>query len=402
MLQMIRFGRRVMAEQDPIAAMKARWSYIQPFLFPFLHEEVDPLTAKHEQLVYVLDTIGLEAYVRAEAGGRGRPREDRRAIARAFVAKAVLGLPTTRALIERLAVDASLRRICGWERRAEVPSEPTFSRAFQEFAEEGLIDRIHQALVERSFEGRIVGVVARDATEIEAREKPAPKDDEPPPPAAPPRKRGRPRKDQPATPRVLSRLERQPSQAFDEMCAELPIQCDVGTKTNSKGFKESWTGYKAHIDVACGQIPVSLILTSASLHDSQAAIPLMTMTEARIAYLYEVMDAAYDAENIHQRSQTRGHVAVIDPNYRADSARKEEWAAEVERRKLINMPDFDDVIYDFRTMAERVNARLKDEFGGRFVRVRGAVKVKCHLMFGILALTADQLLRLFTADPAPA
>ncbi len=170
-----------MTEQDPIAAMKARWSYIQPFLFPFLREEVDPLTAKLEQLIYALDTIGLEAYVRAEAGGRGRPREDRRAIARAFVAKAVLGLPSTKALIERLLVDGSLRRICGWERRAEVPSEPTFSRAFQEFAEEGLVDRIHQALVERSLEGRIVGVVARDATEIEAREKPAAKDDAPSP-----------------------------------------------------------------------------------------------------------------------------------------------------------------------------------------------------------------------------
>lgn len=66
------------------------------------------------------------------------------------------------------------------------------------------------------------------------------------------------------------------------------------------------------------------------------------------------------------------------------------------------MPDCDDVIYDFRTMAERINARLKDEFGGRFVRVRGAVKVKCHLMFGILALTADQLIRLCKYDPVPA
>ena len=391
-----------MAEQDPIAAIKARWSYIQPYLFPFLREQVDPLTAKHEQLIYALDTIGLEAYVRAEAQGRGRPRDDRRAIARAFVAKAVLGLPTTRALIDRLDVDASLRRLCGWERRAEVPSEPTFSRAFQEFAEEGLIDRIHQALVERSFEGRIVGVVARDATEIEAREKPAAKDDEPPPPAAPPRKRGRPRKDEPAPPRTPSRLERQQSQTLAQMGAELPTQCDVGAKTNSKGFKESWTGYKAHIDVACGQIPVSVILTSASLHDSQAAIPLMTMTSQRIDYLYEVMDAAYDAESIHQQSRTLDHLAVIDPNYRADSARKEEWAAEVKRRALINMPDFDDVIYDFRTMAERVNARLKDEFGGRFVRVRGAVKVKCHLMFGVLALAADQLVRLFKPDPVPA
>ena len=393
-----------MAEQDPIAAMKARWSYIQPYLFPFLREEVNPLTAKLERLIYALDTIGLEAYVRAEAQGRGRPREDRRAIARAFVAKAVLGLPSTTALIERLLIDGSLRRICGWERRAEVPSEATFSRAFQEFADEGLIDRIHQALVEGSFQGRIVGVVARDATEIEAREKPATKDDEPPPPppVAPPRKRGRPRKDEPAPPRMVSRLERQPNQTLPQMLAELPTHCDVGTKKNSKGFKESWTGYKAHIDVACGQVPVSLILTSASVHDSQVAIPLMTITGARIDYLYEAMDAAYDAEGIHQHSHTLGHVAVIDPNYRADSARKQEWAAEVKRRKLINMPDFDDLIYDFRTMAERVNARLKDEFGARFVRVRGAVKVKCHLMFGILALTADQLIRLFKPDPAPA
>ena len=80
----------------------------------------------------------------------------------------------------------------------------------------------------------------------------------------------------------------------------------------------------------------------------------------------------------------------------------DEWAAETKRRNLINMPDFDDILYDFRTMAERVNARLKDAFGGRTVRVPGAVKVKCHLMFGILALTADQLIRLFNPQPLPA
>jgi len=48
------------------------------------------------------------------------------------------------------------------------------------------------------------------------------------------------------------------------------------------------------------------------------------------------------------------------------------------------------------TMAKRVNARLKDEFGGRHVRVRGAAKVMAHLMFGVLAPTADQILRLGT------
>ena len=49
--------------------------------------------------------------------------------------------------------------------------------------------------------------------------------------------------------------------------------------------------------------------------------------------------------------------------------------------------------YRERTTAERVYARLKDEFGGRFVRVRGCGKVMAHLMFGILALTVDQLRR---------
>jgi hypothetical protein len=43
---------------------------------------------------------------------------------------------------------------------------------------------------------------------------------------------------------------------------------------------------------------------------------------------------------------------------------------------------------------ERVNSRLKDEFGGRYVRVRGHAKVMAHLMFGVLALTVDQILRM--------
>ena len=67
------------------------------------------------------------------------------------------------------------------------------------------------------------------------------------------------------------------------MLADLPTACDVGSKKNSKGYKETWIGYKLHLDVACGQIPVSCVLTSASVHDSQVAIPLMTITGARVS-----------------------------------------------------------------------------------------------------------------------
>jgi hypothetical protein len=41
-----------------------------------------------------------------------------------------------------------------------------------------------------------------------------------------------------------------------------------------------------------------------------------------------------------------------------------------------------------RSASERVNGRLKDEFGGRTVRVRGGGKIMAHLMFGILVITA--------------
>ena len=393
---------------DPLDAMKSRWSYIQGYLFPWMREEVDPITEALGRLITTLDVIGLEAFVPDPPRGPGRPPEDRRALARAFVAKAVLGIPTTSALIERLGVDKSLRRILGWERRSQIPSEATFSRAFAEFARGELPDRIHAALIGRALGGRIVGAIARDATEIEAREKPAQnkanggKDDPPAPDSPPPRKRGRPRKGEERPKPEPTRIERQATQTLAEMLADLPTACDVGCKTNSKGYKETWTGYKLHIDVACGQIPVSCLLTSASVHDSQVAVPLITMTSARVSYLYDLMDSAYDAAAIHERSRALGHEPIIDRNFRADLEAKAEWGREAERMKLIHMPDCDDVIYDFRTMAERVNARLKDEFGGRFLRVRGALKAKCHLMFGIVALAVDQIIRIVDVRPAPA
>ena len=185
------------------------------------------------------------------------------------------------------------------------------------------------------------------------------------------------------------------------LLADLPTACDVGAKKNSKGYKETWIGYKLHIDVASGQIPVACVLTSASVRDSQVAIPLMIMTSARVSYLYDLMDSAYDAAAIAAQSVALGHVPLIDRNFRAQHEAKTECAEEVARMKFIHLPDPDDVLYDFRTMVERINGRLKDEFGGRFVRVRGAVKVKCHLMFGILALTVDQIFRVGPFTPAP-
>ena len=79
-------------------------------------------------------------------GRRGRPAKDRRAIARAFVAKAAYNMSATRQLLDRLSSDYSLRRFCGWEVRREVPHESQFSRAFAEFAATELPQGLRRSL----------------------------------------------------------------------------------------------------------------------------------------------------------------------------------------------------------------------------------------------------------------
>ncbi|MCY4288709.1 MAG: transposase [Aestuariivita sp.] len=73
------------------------------------------------------------------------------------MAKAVWDLPTTRALIDRLRCDPTLRRLCGWERRSAIPSEATCSRAFAEFAEMALPEQMPAALIETAFTEAVIG-----------------------------------------------------------------------------------------------------------------------------------------------------------------------------------------------------------------------------------------------------
>lgn len=372
--------------------LTSTWDHIQGFLFPMLREEVGPLTVQHERLVVVLEIARIEALVQMRPGLPGRPVEDRHALARAFVAKAVLDLPTTSGLIERLAVDRTLRRLCGWERASEVPSESTFSRTFAEFSDSSLPSRVHEALIKKAYKDQIVGHISRDATAIEAREKPV--KTLPAVAATPKRKRGRPKKGEVVTEKEPRRLERQVGQTLAEMLADLPTCCNVGTKKNAKGYKTIWIGYKLHIDTADGDVPVTCLLTSASLHDSQVALPLATITARRVTNLYDLMDSAYDVLEIRAKSIALGHVPIIDHHTRCGEKSAIEAEARAKRRAGYELAE--DVRYNQRSSVERVNGNLKDNCGGNHVRVRGAAKVLCHLMFGILVVTVEQLMRLVT------
>ncbi len=353
---------------------------LQRSLFPYFEEcSETPLTEKQKQLIQILEIVQVERSVPKTAAKQwmGRKIREREAIARAFVAKVVYSYPTTRSLITALQETPNVRQICGFAKRSAIPSEATFSRAFQEFAASGLGDRVHHLLVESNLQSELLGHISRDSTAIEGRERPVPK---PKKEKAAPRKKGRPARGEIREPKPESRLTRQVIQDAQESLKEIPVVCDVGAKKNAQGYLETWIGFKFHADVNDCGFPVSVVLTSASVHDSQVAIPLMKMTSSKVDYLYDLMDSAYDAQQIYEVSRGLGHVPLIDKNPRG--------------REVLPMAPHEAIRYNERTVSERFNSRLKEEFGGKNVRVRGYEKVKLHLMFGVMALFADQLIKL--------
>jgi hypothetical protein len=126
-------------------------------------------------------------------------------------------------LIDRLECDIALRRICGWEKKNDIPSESTFSRAFAELATSQLLEQIHDSLIKDSYKDEIVGHLSRDSTAIEAREKPNKKVKA----DKPKRKRGRPKKGEEVV-KEPTRLERQSQMNVEEMLDDLPKNCDIG------------------------------------------------------------------------------------------------------------------------------------------------------------------------------
>jgi len=353
---------------------------IQEDLFPHLRKCFeDPITEKQKQLITTLEIVQVERHITSHLyQWMGRPLEDRHAVARAFVAKAVYNYGTTRLLIEALHTMPNLRMICGFVKKGDIPSESTFSRAFGEFAKSELADKVHKALVKEHLSGELIGHISKDATAIEGNERPKKKEAREEKTES--KKRGRPKKGEIRENKEDKRINKQVNQRPSEALQDIPTFCDVGCKKNAQGYKETWIGYKFHVDTSDSGLPVTTVLTSASLHDSQVAIPMMKMTTDKVTYLYDLMDSAYDAEPIYEVSKALGHVAIIEKNPRRGDA--------------IPMSPAETLRYNERTAAERFNSRLKGEFGGETVMVRGHKKVKLHLMFGVIALFVDQLLKL--------
>ncbi len=366
-------------------------------LFPALKEELrlEELSHKESKLIRILDFAKIEENITV-VSITNTPK-DREEIARAFIAKSVYNFQTTRDLIDRLHIDRTLRILCGWRYRNDIPSESKFSRVFKELSDLKIAEKTHEQFVQAYLTEKTFFYNATDATKIPLRQKPVKVEKEEPKP----KKRGRPKKGETREPVKPTLLKQQKElSTVKKKLSLISTDCGVGVKQNSKGNREVWIGGKLHISVVDGDIPITAFYSGANVHDSSVALPLMQETSRRVNYLYDLQDAGYDADIIREFSTKLGHRPIIDINPKNSKEIKAKIALikhEKESFKLINQhQNLDIEHYNQRSMVERVNKYLKDDFGCDKIYYQGATKVASVLSFGILSVCIHQSLKLVT------
>lgn len=372
-----------MSFRDTLAKM---WNNVQYKLFPDLEERIDELPDDYKQLVAILELIRIEEFLPCTKFNFGRPPKDQCCIARSYVAKIFLKITYTKQLRKLLVRDKQLKVICGWDSSDAIPSESKFSRAFKGYAESSLPEKVHQALISQVYKDQTIGHLSIDSTAVTAREKFHKKKG-----SISERRKSLNIMQAKQKREGISRKQKQLKQDLETMIEELPILCDIGMKKGSNGYITSWKGYKFHVAVDDHCIPIATILTSASLNDSEAAIPLISKANPLAKSYYNLMDSAYDASEIKEHCQSFGQVPIIDKRSRT-TKQKEEKHAEKMRKHILNAYTAEDKRYKERLPKERFNASLKDYNGGRNIFYKGHSKIFCHLMFGVLAMTAKTLL----------
>lgn len=356
------------------------WLTIQPSLFGFLEDEIGELDENQKLFVRVVESIGLERIaVKYHWCGNGRKLSSRMSIFKLFLMKHVWNFPTSKDALAEARRSPSMRRLCGWESLGDVPSESTVSRAFDDFATDEIAQGLFRGFVAKVTDGRIVLHRSIDSTEIDVRERAATQDEK-----AEAAKAAAIREKVDANTADFNALALQAGRDGRTNLALLPRLCDWGCKRNSKGKVQYWRGYKLHIAVADGDFPIAACLTSASIHDSKVAIPLMQLADGAALSLYDLEDAGYDAKEIRDFSSSHGHVPIIDINPRRGEKPDERG------EKVVRIPTAEKVRFRNRTGVERVNGHLHDAHGGRTVRVRGYSKVFLHLMLGLLVIAVEQ------------
>ncbi len=364
-------------------------------LFLEIKEQLGTLSTKEEKLIKILDFAQIEKNITVVT--ITNIPKDREEIARAMIAKSVYNMQTTRDLIDRLHSDRVLRVLCGWRYKIDIPSEAKFSRVFKELSDLQIAQKTHKKFVNEYLSDTVFMYNATDAAMIPLREKPVKIEKE----EKPKNKVGRPKKGEkrePVKPKILE-LQKE-MKTTKKMLSLVSTVCGVGVKQNSKGNREITIGGKLHISAVDGDIPIAAFYSGANVHDSSVALPLINETGKRVMYLRDLLDAGYDSDIIREFSEKLNHKAIIDINPKNSKELKQKIQLikdEKVKFEFLNLPkSSDEHHYNQRSMVERVNKYLKDDFGCNTIYYQGATKVASVLSFGILSVCIHQSLKLIT------
>ena len=270
---------------------------------------------------------------------------------------------TVKGTLALLCENGNLKDMLGITR---VPSEATVSRLSREVERivdpSVLHDRVIQAYTS-SMDRLAIGHLSIDSTTIGAREKPIKTRAQE---AKANKKRGRKAKgslEEQQYRERQARLEQERiacmQESFGESMAKLEMRCSITAKQNSKGKKQWFIGYKAHLATDDYGVPVSFAVTGASVHDSKVAVPLMKKARETTDFLYVLLDKGYISPVINDYVDRIGRKAIIDRRaYKGVVADPLDPASQ--RR------------YAARTTVERTNSELKDGFLPDTIYKRGS------------------------------
>ncbi|WP_041122829.1 transposase [Jeotgalibacillus alimentarius] len=422
-------------------------------------------TQRYEAIFSALDLEKIVAVV-SKKSWRGAPVElNYPAMVCSLIARLVERIPTIKDLLKRLKNDLLFRVNCGFLISDDVLSEASYSRMIQKLSVSDVFDQENDAMILQALtEGFITDDhVAIDASHFEARDQAPAKEEKPKPE---PKKRGRKTKAEQA---VFDQLKKetklnqtlfekevaaQLDATYEELRSEIPIEPQWGVKKNSEGKNAYWFGYKAHLAVGTkSQYIFQSLMSSGSLHDSKAAIPLLKGIE-KLGLPIQVgcMDAGYDVPAIYQQLFRMNAQSVIAYNKRREQevpGFNEHFAPTCVKEHAYRYDSFDPrwktikftrpkecadcplaqdslcqktfkfriesdlrrytapargstkwkALFAERTAVERVNAYLKEFFQFNNVRHRHGKKAKLHLslitfLFNASKLAAERINRL--------
>ena len=307
----------------------------------------------------------------------GRPGNGLGTVFKIVIARFHFGYRTWRQTLTAVGNNCVLMEYLGLER---MMAESTFSNLRKEVMRIVDVGRIHALVVDSHVgEAGIICTASGDSTIIKAYEKPIEGKRE----KKQPGKKGRKKKGSPEQiehdkhypkPDTLE-WQRAHSPAF--CIQKLEKRASRTAKQNSKGNKEYFIGYKAHMICDDNSVPLIFVPTGACVHDSRVIIPMMKMLARRHPVLYMLFDAGYDAKAIRDEALALGMVPVIDSVRRGDGKPCMDPAKKTR--------------YKDRTTIERANSVLKANQLATPLHSRGWKDAHFQIPMSVLMLTLQRI-----------